>query len=388
MVFYDPFDPEVQRDPYPFYERLREEAPIYQVPGRGYWVLSRYEDVREAYRSHEALSSARGNACEPGWQPGLIGKDPPKHTRLRRIVQSVFTRQAIETRWAPRVAEICEQLVGEASGAGAFDAFRSLTEPLPVRVITELLGIPDGDLAEFKRWTDHMVAGVSMHMDEEVARRTETAFLSLSRYFWEKVEERRGSGRDDLVTLITRAEEDDRLSTKEAVEFCILLLVAGNETTTNLLGNALVALCERPEEEAKLRKDPSLLPGAIEEMFRFGQPSHCFFRQSTRELSYHGVTIPEGSRFLLSIASGNRDRRAFEEPERFLVDRRPRNDHLAFGSGIHFCLGSMLARLEARTFFTTLLARTRAMRLAGEITMLMNPIVRGPTVLPLELSPA
>lgn len=384
MFRYDPFDPEVQKNPYPYYARLREEAPLYQVPERGYWVLSRYDDVRAAYRDHARFSSAQGNACEPGWQPGMIGTDPPKHTRLRRTVQSVFTKRAIETRWAPRIREICEQLIGEVAGAGSFDAFHKLTEPLPVRVITELLGIPDGDLAAFKRWTDDMVAGVSGHLDDGVQARTLEAFMSLHQYFWDKVEERRGSDREDLVTLITRAEENDVLTTKEAVHFCILLLIAGNETTTNLIGNTLVALAEQPEAEQRLRSEPGLMTTAVEEMLRFGQPSHCFFRQSTEDVTLHGTTVPAGSRFLLSIASANRDPRVFTEPERFIADRHP-NEHVSFGSGIHFCLGSMLARLETRTFFETLFARTRSLRATGAPTLLGNPIVRGPIHLPMEL---
>lgn len=385
MIGYDPFEAEVQRDPYPYYRRLREEAPIYQVEGRGYWVLSRHEDVFEAFRDHETFSSAKGNACEPGFQPGLIAVDPPKHTRLRRIVQKVFTRRAIEERWGRKVRAICDELLGQVIGAGPFDAFERLTLPLPVRMITELLGIPDDDLAEFKRWTDDMVAGVSQHLDPALQQRTEAAFRGLSQYFWQKVEERRGSGLPDLITLICNAEEDDRLTTKEAVHFCILLLIAGNETTTNLLGNALVAFCQNPGQEAKLRADRSLMPGAIEEILRYCQPSQCFFRQSTRPVTYHGVTIPADARFLLSIGSANRDPRVFPDPEAFRVDRQPDSEHVAFGSGVHHCLGSMLARLEIRAFFEALFDRSRSVRLAGEPTYILNPIVRGPIRLPLEI---
>lgn len=382
---YDPFDLDVQRDPYPYYEHLREEAPLYRVARSGHYVLSRYEDVRAALRDHETFSSSRGTAVDPGFALGVVGTDPPAHTRLRRIVQAVFTRRAVAARWGERIRAITEELVDRAVAAGTVDAFAALTLPLPVRIIVEILGIPDGDLDEFKHWSDEMVAGITQSIDEEQRRRTEAAFAALSRYFGRKVEERRGSGRGDLITLICEAEENDRLTTREAVHFCILLLIAGNETTTNLLGNAIAALLAQPEEQDRLRADAGLMPLAVEEMLRHGAPSHSFYRDSTREVTYHGTTVPAGARFQLCLASGNRDPRAYPDADRFRADRQPDHEHLAFGSGIHFCLGSMLARLEASVFFEVLLARTRALRAAGEIRYLENPIVRGPIHLPLTL---
>jgi beta-dihydromenaquinone-9 omega-hydroxylase len=385
MLQFDPYDPDVLADPYPYYRRLRHESPLYYVQNRGYWVLSRYEDVRAAYRDHERYSSAKGNAPEPGFQPGLIGKDPPTHTRLRRIVQSVFTKRAIESQWANRLAEICDRLIDPLVGKPEVDAFAKLTLPLPVQVITEMLGIPDGDLEQFKQWTDDMVAGVSQHLDPDIQQRTVLAFQSLFAYFAEKVEERKQFPQDDLITRIVRAGEEDRLTTKEAVHFCILLLIAGNETTTNLLGNSLLALMQFPEEQAKLRSHRERMPQAVEEMLRFGQPSHCFFRETTCDVSMYGTTIPVGSRVMLSIASGNRDEQVFDNPDVFMIDRESQHDHLAFGSGIHFCLGSMLARLETRVFFEVLLRKTTSFQLTGIPKLIQNPIVRGPIYLPMKL---
>ncbi len=385
---YDPYDPAVQSNPYPYYERLREDAPVYYCARRGFWVLSRYEDVRAAFRDHEALSSAKGNAPERGFTPGLIGEDPPYHTRLRRIVQSVFTRRAIERNWGPRIRAICEALVQPVLDGAPFDAVEAFTLPLPTQVIVEMLGIPDGDLTAFKQWSDDMVAGVSQHLDDEVKRRTEVAFASLCEYFGARVHERRHSDGDDLISLICRAvdEHGDALTDREAVYFCVLLLIAGNETTTNLLGNALVALMENPGELAKLHAHPELLPTAVEEMLRYGQPSQCFFRDATRDLTIGGTTIPAGSRVMLSIGAANRDPRVFDDPESFRVDRTPDVEHVAFGSGVHFCLGSMLARLEARTFFETLLRHTSSMALAGEVELVHNAIVRGPIRLPMTVT--
>lgn len=386
MLDFDPFDAAVIRDPYPWYARLREEAPLHHVASRNYWVLTRYADVREAFRDHETFSSAHGNSPEPGFQPGLIASDPPKHTRLRRIVQAVFTRRAIEEAWGARIRAICEELVAPLTAGEPFDAFRKLTLPLPVQVIVELLGIPDGDLAQFKVWSDHMVEGVSQHLDAEVQRRTAEAFKSLNDYFHEKVRERRSGSGTDLITRVAQAGEGEALTDKEASHFCILLLIAGNETTTNLLGNALLALMEHPGEVAKLReRRAELLPGAVEEMLRFGPPSKCFFRSTTRAVELHGRTIPAGSRVMLTIAAGNRDPRAFPDPDVFRVDRVSDNDHLSFGSGIHHCLGSMLARLETVTFFDVLLERARELVPCGEARLVQNVIVRGPEHLPMRL---
>ncbi len=386
LLDFDPFDAAVVADPYPWYARLREEAPLYHVARRGYWVLTRYADVREAFRDHQTYSSARGNSPEPGFQPGLIATDPPKHTRLRRIVQAVFTRRAIEEAWGARIRAICEELIRPLLDGAPFDAFRALTLPLPVQVIVEMLGIPDGDLAQFKRWSDLMVEGVSQHLDAEVERRTAESFKALNDYFHAKVRERRTGLGEDLITRVAQAGEGEALTDKEAAHFCILLLIAGNETTTNLLGNALLALMANPAELVKLRaRREELLPGAVEEMLRFGPPSKCFFRETTRPIELHGQTIPANARVMLTIAAGNRDPRVFAEPDRFLVDRVCDNDHLSFGSGIHHCLGSMLARLETLTFFDVLLARARDLVPAGEARIVQNPIVRGPDRLPMRL---
>jgi len=386
VIDFDPFDPAVIADPYPCYARLREESPVHHVENRNYWVLTRYADVREAFRDHETFSSAKGNSPEPGFQPGLIAVDPPRHTRLRRIVQPVFTRRAIEELWGKRIREICQQLITPLLDGEPFDGFRKLTLPLPIQVIVELLGIPDGDLDAFKRWSDHMVEGISQHLDPAVQRRTAEAFTALNDYFHEKVRERRTGTGTDLVTRVAQAGEGEALTDKEASHFCILLLIAGNETTTNLLGNALVALSENRGELAKLRElRRELMPGAVEEMLRFGPPSKCFFRHTTRPVEIQGRTIPADVRVMLTIAAANRDSRAFPDPDRFIVDRPTDNDHLSFGSGIHHCLGSMLARLEVATFFDVLLERVRSLELAGEARFVQNPIVRGPEHLPMRL---
>jgi cytochrome P450 len=347
-------------------------------------VLSRWDDVHTALRDHATYSSAKGNAPEPGFVLGLIGTDPPKHTRLRRIIQSVFTPKVIERAWGARVREICERLADEAVGAGRVDAFRALTLPLPIQVISEMLGVPDGDLAQFKRWSDDMVEGVMLHLDEEVRARTEKAFRGLMEYFAHKIAERRARPGQDLITMICEAGGEERLTDKEVMHFCTLLLIAGNETTTNLLGNGLLALLDAPSEEAVMRDDPARIPDAIEEMLRFCPPTQSVFRQTMRDVELRGVTIPADRRVMFSLIGANRDEARHAEPDRFWI-QRPNQEHVAFGSGIHFCLGSALARLEVRTMLEVLVSRTRAFRKAGEARFTSSIVVKGPVELPIEL---
>jgi cytochrome P450 len=381
---FDPFDPGFLSDPAPWLSLLRKEAPVFEVPRRGYWVVTRYADVRKALRDHESFSSAKGNAPEPGWQPGIIAKDPPDHTRLRNITKGVFTPKAIERRWGGRVAAICDELVDRAVKEGTVDGYRALTLPLPIQVIAEMLGIPDGDLSEFKRWSDDMCEGVTSHLDAGVRARSEQAFASLLGYFKQKVGERRARPEDDLITLICQAGEEDRLTDKEVIHFLILLLIAGNETTTNLIGNGLLALMRNPAEEAKLRARPELLENAVEEMLRYCPSTQSVFRHSTREVEVRGHTIPKDKRVMLHLAAANRDEEQYPEPEVFRVDREV-NEHLAFSSGIHACLGVALARLESRSMLSALLARTRELRLVGEPEMLSTIVVRGPVRIPMQL---
>jgi len=383
---YDPFDPSVLERHHDWLRMLRAEAPVSWVAARRYWALVRFDDVHTALRDHATYSSAKGNSPEPGLRLGLIAEDPPKHTRLRRIVQGVFTPKTIERTWAPRIREICERLVDEALPGSRVDAIRALTLPLPIQVIAEMLGVPDGDLAQFKRWSDDMVVGVNLHLDQGVRARAEEAFKGLLGYFAAQIARRRARPADDLISMICEAGEDERLTEREVMYFCTLLLIAGNETTTNLLGNGLLALLDHPAEEALLRARPDLVPAAIEEMLRFCPPTQAVFRQTTADVTVRGVDIPADSRVMLSLVGANRDEARHPDPDRFWIER-PDNEHVAFGSGIHFCLGSALARLEVRTMLEVLLARTSAFRRAGEPRFMSTIVVKGPTELPMELVP-
>lgn len=388
MVEYDPFDPVQIADPYPTFEQLRDKSPVYQVPGRGYWVLTRFDDVAEALRDHETFSSAKGVGPEPIWAPALITTDPPKHTRLRRLVTKPFTPRAIEATWTARVSELAEQMARPLVGMGVVDAVEALTWPLPVQVIAEMLGIPTTDLDDFKHWSDELCNGIGGHLDPKMMERTAAAYIDVYAYLERVIAARRSAGAggpDDLITRLLGEVAGERLDDREIAHFCILLLIAGNETTTNLLGGTLLVLAGNPEVWAALRDDPGLIPVAVEEMLRYWSPTQALFRQTTRAITLHGVTIPSEERVMLAIASANRDERHFAAPDEIRLDRDP-NDHVAFGSGIHLCLGAPLARLEARAVLEVLVASATRIEVAGDVRMADNFMLRGPVKLPLRVS--
>lgn len=387
MVEYDPFDPVHVADPYPAFRRLRDEAPVYRVPDRGYWVLSRFDDVFAALRDHETYSSAKGVGPEPIWAPALITTDPPAHTRLRRLVTKPFTPRAIEATWTARVGELAHAMVAPLAGAGVVDAVDALTWPLPVQVIAEMLGIPTSDLDAFKHWSDELCNGIGGHLDPKMMERTAAAYVEVYTYLEKVIARRRGGdgdGADDLVSRLLAGAGDESLDDREIAHFCILLLIAGNETTTNLLGGMLLTLAAHPHVWAALRDDPSLVPAAVEEMLRYWSPTQALFRHTTTDVTLHGVTIPAESRVMLTIASANRDARHFDDPDAVRLDRDP-NDHVAFGNGIHLCLGAPLARLEARSVLEVLVGSVGTIAVAGDVRMADNFMLRGPVKLPIEL---
>lgn len=391
MVEYDPFDPVQIADPYPAFEQLRDEAPVYRVPGRGYWVLTRFDDVAEALRDHETYSSAKGVGPEPIWAPALITTDPPTHTRLRRLVTKPFTPRAIESTWTGRVGELAERMVRPLVGVGVVDAVEALTWPLPVQVIAEMLGIPTTDLDDFKHWSDELCNGIGGHLDPKMMERTAAAYVDVYAYLERVIAARRAAGADgldapdDLITRLLGEVDGERLDDREIAHFCILLLIAGNETTTNLLGGTLLALAGDPVAWTRLREDPALIPAAVEEMLRFWSPTQALFRETTKDVTLHGVTIPAEQRVMLAIAAANRDDRHFEAPDEIRFDRDP-NDHVAFGSGIHLCLGAPLARLEARAVLEVLVTCASGIRVAGDVRMAENFMLRGPVKLPIEVT--
>jgi cytochrome P450 len=353
-------------------------------------VLSRYADVSAALRNHQVFSSAQGIGSDREETRMMISTDPPDHTQLRSLVNKAFTPRMIAG-LEPRIRRITDELLDTSLVDGRFDLTGDLAIPLPVTVIAELLGVEPERREDFKRWSDAFIGTGSDSMDrEQYQAHNDRAFAEFTAYFGQMVERRRRDRRNDLISALVIAQEDrNALSTEDILWFCLLLLVAGNETTTNLISNSMLALTERPEHLARLTADPGLIPSMVEEALRYDSPVQGLFRTTTRDVAVAGTTIPADRKVLLLYASANRDGAQFPEPDRFDITRSP-NNHLAFGYGIHFCLGAPLARLEARVAWETLLRRTRNLRADPDRPPVRvdNIIVRGLESFPMLYDPA
>ena len=368
---FDPMDESTRRDPFPVYRRARREAPVYAHRGWPVRSVFRYDDVQGILRDAKTWSSAglrRGplasGASEDELPPQMMLQDGAEHARLRSLVNQAFTPRIV-ARLEPRIREIAQELTSAALLHSEPDLVRLLTGPLPVRVIAELIGVPGGDGARFKAWSDALAANVGSGFLAAASPEQQQAQLAIHRelhaYFAPLAEARRGDPREDLLSGLVAAEsEGSRLSFPELLQMLVLLLVAGNETTTHLIGNAIVALLERPELQARARRDPSLLPGIVEEVLRFSSPIQMDARAAAERVELHGQVFEPGDIALAWLGSANRDERHFDDADDFDAERRE-NRHLAFGFGSHFCLGSNLARLETRVALEVLLERTRAL---------------------------
>lgn len=347
-------DPAFLENPFPFYELGRAMSPLV-LPDRGLAMVFGYDDCVAILKDWETWSSRfppPPDVTDPP-EPTMLNSDPPRHTRLRSLVSQAFTPRMVE-QLEPRIREITRELLEPALEAGACDLVAALAYPLPVIVIAEILGIPPEDRAQFKEWSDEVVASLGTGLGGGRQVRAEV-FEEMREYFTRMTEERRRHPRNDLITGLVEAEQDgERLTFPDLLQMLILLLVAGNETTTNLISNAMLSFMEHPDELAKVEANPALTPSALEEVLRFNSPVQATARRPTRDVELRGRTIPAGMVTLVWLAAANRDPAQFPEPLRFDVTRSP-NRHLAFGMGIHFCLGAPLARLEARVAYEELL---------------------------------
>jgi cytochrome P450 len=397
---FNPLDPATRRDPFALYAQARREAPVLVLEGLPLRVASvfRYDDVQAILRDAETWSNvfqrgALAAEAENMPPPSMLGSDAPEHTRLRGLVNKAFTPRIV-ARLEPRMREIARELLDRALEQREVDLIQALTYPLPVIVIAEMIGIPAEDREMFKRWSDAAIANLGLvffgGVDVERLRRQRALFDEMRAYFVPLAEKRRREPREDLLTGLVRAEhEGSRLSHDEMLSMLVLLLVAGNETTTTLIGNAALELLAHPEAEARLRADPGLLPTAIDEVLRTSSPVQFDPRRATRDVELRGVKIRADDIVLCWLGSANRDESVFPDPERFDPARRP-NPHLAFGFGAHHCLGHNLARLEAQVAIGELLARTRRFeRTDGDpLPLHPSPVFRAVTRLPLRLDPA
>ena len=375
MQSFNPMDPEFLADPYPTYHRLRTEDPVHHSP-LGFWVLTRYEDVSSVLRDPRfikeplaALVAARFGAEVPrGVGLSMLDRDPPDHTRLRSLVSKAFTPRVVEG-LRPRIQQIVDGLITRAEAAGSIDVIEEFAYPIPVNVICEMLGVPVADHERFKGWSLDIARGLDsiwLPPDSEVPRRSAAARHAISDYFRGLIAERRAAPRGDLLSALIAAEEaGDKLSEEELLATCILLLIAGHETTVNLIGNGVLALLRHPAELSRLRETPGLIASAVEELLRYDGPVQRTARVAGADAIIGGRTIPRGDMVMPFIGAADRDPAQFPEPDRLDLSRSD-NRHIAFGWGIHFCLGAPLARVEGQIAIDALVRRLPGLELVNE----------------------
>jgi len=369
--YFNPWDPEFRANPYPHYAALLDGSPrVIPLGPMSAVLVARYRDATAILRDHAHFSSV-GPPPPPNQYQGplagsktVLGSDPPDHSRLRRLASRDFTpRRVLELE--PRIREIARELLAPMESRGEFDVMAELANVLPVRVIAEMLGIPAEHGPRFKDWSDRIIASGNTTPGAPPAPQAIDAIESLAAYLKEEIERRRQKPGPDLVSALISAHDDaDSLTEGELLSFVVLLLIAGNETTTNLIGNGTHALARNPAAIDQLRREPALLPRAIEEMLRYDPAVQSTARFPKADVEVGGTKIPAGSIVLVVVAAANRDPAQFPDPQRFDITRDP-NEHLSFGEGIHFCLGAPLARLEARVVFEEMLARFPKLRLAN-----------------------
>jgi len=372
-LVYDPSTPQFQDEIYEVYRRLRDDQPVYVGPAS--YALSRFEDVWRAVNDWATFSSVVEEAFT--LLPQLIYFDPPRHTAMRSLVSRAFTPK--------RVAEVeglvrstARSLLDGVAAAGGCELQHEFAALVPSVVIAKMIGVEDEHIPQFRSWTESFLEITGPADYQDAAAKIYGLFASL-------LPARRSDPRDDLMTALIDAEVDgQRLTDEELLGFCLLLILAGNDTTSSLIGSGMVLLAEHPDQRERLVADPSLWPNAIEEMNRIESPTQVLPRTTTTEVTLHGVTIPTGSRVMLIWGSANRDEREFAGPERFDVARKV-NRHLAFGHGVHYCLGANLARLEARVAFEEWHARFPRYSLAAEPERIVSTWARAYRRVPISI---
>jgi cytochrome P450 family 109 len=364
---FDLFDnPAVADNPYPLFATLRASAPVAKMGPMSLWAVSRYDDVLRILRDPQTFSSevsADVLAGEPA-RPSMIFNDPPVHTRLRGLISKAFTPRVVELQ-RPAVQEYCDRLVDELCAKEEADIVSGLAYPLPVMVIANMLGVGDGDLATFKRWSDAIIQNVGTAILMGDMSALDDINVEFDAYFKARLDKLRTDPEDNLLSGLVHAEtEEGRLSEDDLLLICRLLLVAGNETTTGLIINSVRVFAELPDVLTRLRAEPALIPQALEEVLRYYAPFAATFRRATREVEIGGQTIARNDRVIPLLASANRDERQFERPDEFIIGRDP-NRHVAFGMGIHYCVGAPLARMEGEIAVRTLLRHITGVRIVG-----------------------
>ena len=393
---YDPWSAEFVADPYPAYEVLRRESPVFFHEPTGQWVITRYADVDALLRDrrlgrsylHVATHEEFGRPPEPEFlapfwdlvRAGMLDVEPPVHTRLRRLVSKAFTARMVEG-LRPMIRRLAEELVGGLVDKGGGDLLAEVAEPLPVTVIAEMLGIPAADRHLLRPWSADICGMYELNPSPEAQRTAVRGAVEFSGYLRDLARSRAAAPRDDLISALARvADEGDRLTEDELIGTCVLLLNAGHEATVNATGNAWWSLFRNADELARLRADHTLVPAAIEELLRYDTPAPMFERWVLEDVDVGGVRIPRGSEVALQFASANRDPAVFPDPDVLNLTRDP-VPHITFGLGVHYCLGAPLARIELAESLGAVL------RLAPELSPVAEPawkpgfVLRGLTAL-------
>lgn len=385
----DIFSDDVRRNPFPLYDEMLAGPGVFHVPPPfDAWLIFDYDGVKRVLCDQDAFSSA-----VPAPRNWFLFQDPPQHTKLRALISRAFTPRVVAN-LEPRIRQLSRELLDRAIERGEFDLAEMFSIPLPMKVIAELIGVPAADWARFKRWSDGILKISYARSGGAEAAQAASEFMSVTAemdaYLRAMIDDLRSSPKDDLLTRLVEAEVDgQRLTQAEILGFFQLLVVGGQETTANLINNAVLCLVDNPGELARLRANPELLPSAIEEMLRYRSPLQWVMRTPKRDLDWRGQRIPAGQLVLPIIGAANRDRRYFEEPSRFNIARDP-NPHLAFGHGGHFCLGAPLARLEARIALGDFLARVKSFELTSSEPWTPRQAlhVHGPARLPIRCEAA
>ena len=402
---WNPFDPEFRADPYPFYDRLRTEAPAYRDPA-GSTVVTRYRDVFETLRSNRVSRDVEANAILDESNPvavrrrqrrgsgakTILNLDPPDHTRLRRLVSKAFTPRAIE-QLRPRVEAMVDVALETAAERGSTELIDDLAFPVPFQVISELLDMPTGRADELREWSQVLTQGLEPTATLADLDAGEAALTQLIPYLIEVIEARRADPGDDLLSGLLAVEDDgDTLSPAELISFVVLLYVAGHETTVNLIGNGMLALLRNPDQLDLWRRDPSLDVIAVDELLRFDGPVQHTVRVAMEPVTFEGahgepVVVEPGHTILTVLGAANHDPAMFDDPHRLWLQRPNAGKHTAFSAGIHYCLGASLAKLEATVAITRFIRRFETIELAGEPHFRDRLTIRGVDRLPLTVRP-
>ena len=392
--------PKVRRDPYPLYAEIRAKGTVRSRFDM--WATARYEPVAQIlkdpkwssaprhFKNYQPLPVIDGETrgSLPSDDALLLTMDPPDHTRIRRLVGGTFSPRAVAA-LEPWIRTRTDELVSRIDGRAGFDLIGDLAFPLPMAVICHMLGVPPGDEDRFREWGHHVAAGLDPTFDMDPNGPIVKAQLALTQYFRTLIEQRRTDPGDDLLSALIAAEaEGERLNAEELLATCFLILVAGFETTVNLIGNGSVALMDRPDAWQALRDDPGLIPGAIEELLRFDSPVQLTSRNATEDLEVDGVPIAKGNQVIVLLGGANRDPDIFPNPDRIDIQRPDAGRHLSFSTGLHHCLGAALARLEARIALEAMTARFERLTLAGRADRRPFMVLRGFERLPVQATAA